>query len=408
MDAHRSTKQSYRSFSSNFQSKLMKIKILPFLLLSLVPSSMGKGEETTTEGANRLSVPVLVVDGTFLLEATLDPTKDFTYHSVALTAAESDCATNSYEEGDFCYYDTTSKTIYWLQKQPDTFWQAQIVTPQTSGMIVVNAIDTGDLLESGGVKRNRRLRIEFSLLQAVSGNLMAFPMVGPLFETQGPGEIHGTSAFNSLNNGSSNELDLIPAVDVLSSTEMPLLNALVYTQCARLSIQSSPTKSKSFNYETGSWNGAATVLAPMSMTTEVTVSGKITYGYNWNRGSVLPGKYRLNFYLDPKCTGCRMQIFHDKTTIINPGKSYTTFLFDPPSDSSCGGGAYIDIDLGSSGGGGGKGGGKGGGGTHGSGKGGGEGEGRSYAQRDSSGLDKKKVKQTKKSGKNKKGGLRNP
>lgn len=145
-------------------------------------------------------------------------------------------------------------------------------------------------------------------------------MVGPLFGTHGYGEVHGTSMFNSLNNDVSNDLDLIYAVDIWSTTEMPLLNTLVSMQCAMLPIQASPLDSdacSSFDYTTGSWSSGTTVLPPRSMTMETTVGSKITYGYNWNRGTISHGQYCLNFYFNPKCTGCCMQILDDQMVVIN-------------------------------------------------------------------------------------------
>ena len=45
-----------------------------------------------------------------------------------------------------------------------------------------------------------------------------------------------------------------------------------------------------------------------------------------------------------------MQILDDQMVVINWGGKYETHLFNPPSANSCGGGTYIDIELGNSGG----------------------------------------------------------
>lgn len=343
------------------------MKIVKFILFVALSLGLGSDGAETETASNRLSVPVLKVDGTF--DSATTP---FFYQPV--TDPERECAVQgvntSFAPTDFCYYDPDTDTISWLQKQSGTFWQAEVITPLLgeNEVMIVDAIDTGDLLESGGVKSNKQIRIEFTLLQEVDDTLMAFPMQGPLLGTSGVGEVHGTSAFNTLNidgsqpNGFDN-LDLVPAEDVLSSADgLTTLNALVYSECARLSIQSPPQNSDAvFDYTSGSWNtGGSMALAPINMTTEITVSGRITYGYVWNRAGLTPGWYRLNFYLDPQCD-CRTLILANETAIINAGEKYITQLIEPDPEDDCGGGAYIDIELGGSGGGGGgSGGGKGG------------------------------------------------
>jgi uncharacterized membrane protein YgcG len=296
-------------------------------------------------------------------------------------------------------------------------------------VVIIDAIDTGDLLESGGVKSNKQLRIEFTLLQEVIEDeddpLMAFPMQGPLLGTSGVREVHGTSAFNLLNdNGENadgyNNLTLVTAKSVLSNTAADgtttTLNALVYTECARLSIEPTSSVGTIFNYTSGSWGSAPSTLAPMRMTTEVTVSGRITYGYVWNRAGLAPGWYRLNFYLDPACNDCATLIDPNSTAIINPGRSYFTELIAPENpEANCGGGVYIDIQLGGSGGGGGggSGGGKkggtatGGSGKKGSGK---KGVGETYARKKVRHTRPRRHRRHHRHGHkkpNKKGGLRN-
>ena len=408
------------------QTKAMKIvKFILFLALSLVLGSDGED----VEGSNRLSVPVLKVDGTFV-----SPVTEFFYEPVSDPSI--DCALSSDTEfapSDFCYYNQTTGEISWLQKQSDTFWQAPILDVSDvdeRGLVYIDAVDTGDLLESGGAKANKQIRIEFTLLKNVLSSdydslnvsfpLVAFPMQGPLLGTSGVGEVHGTSAFQGLNANGINAtgydgLELVDASSVLSALDSELnvleLNALVYTECARLSIQPTSTALGEFNFTTGSWGTGGLTLGPISMSTEITVSGKITYGYVWNRATVTPGSYRLSFYLDPTC-GCKTLITSE-TEIINRGETYVTDWIDPDDEDTCGGGVYIDIELRGSGGGGsgggkgGSGGGKGGSGAQGSKK---KGVGETYA--------KKKVRHTRHrrhrrhhrsdhKKPNKKGGLRN-
>jgi hypothetical protein len=265
-----------------------------------------------------------------------------------------------------CYYvkDTTdSGTIYWLQKKndlsPPIEWHMAEI-PHTSSTLEVTGVDVGDLLGGENAIRARQVRVEFNLLQHMGDDLKAFPMeVVP--GTHGKNEVHGTSAFQTLNNLGAVDgdvdvdlLDLVPSVDVLRGTtpatgerllsEVPEgvpidLDALVFTQCGMLAI-----------YQLDDDGNALppAVLDPINLPTEVTVSGRITYGYVWNVDGLTSGRYRLKFYIDEG--DCNAAITSG-TQYVNEGANPMTLFCADGCDAEdvidgvYNGGAYIDITL---------------------------------------------------------------
>ena len=87
---------------------------------------------------------------------------------------------------------------------------------------------------------------------------------------------------------------------------------MVYTAGARLTIQRIvPGRAYTWDAASHRWTGSGadtplfssavhekTADGPGTYGAEVTVSGKITYGYNWMTGGVPQGEYRLTFSLD--------------------------------------------------------------------------------------------------------------
>jgi hypothetical protein len=174
-----------------------------------------------------------------------------------------------------------------------------------------------------------------------------------------------------------------------TGTVNPSNEALVYSGCARLTIQKlsktrdDPTLTMIWDAVSGSWSGD--VGAPLfngavweaadgtgSYSSEISVSGKMVYGYNWNvrNDGDGPGDYRLTFSLDGyNCPGNLNTHFTEGVTSIRSAvEEEVTPLAEDGSDLEGGISAidftnnltYIDVRIKarSGGGGGGGGGGK--------------------------------------------------
>jgi len=156
------------------------------------------------------------------------------------------------------------------------------------------------------------------------------------------------------------------------------IHALVYSNCARLVIQKVPDSiSPMWDATTGLWSGPG-VGAPLTniatysgeWTTEITSSGSIVYGYNWNAKTAATGLYRLTMVLDgndgegPVCGSTLATKFEMPsavaagTQLVNQGEANlsTTVLYAGDAMLGDEGGlVFIDVPLTTKGGGGGKG-----------------------------------------------------
>ena len=144
----------------------------------------------------------------------------------------------------------------------------------------------------------------------------------------------------------------------------------MYSNCARLVIQKIPDSVSPFwDQTTGLWSGAG-VGAPLvnvatytgAWTTEITSSGSIVYGYNWNAKTAATGLYRLTMALDgndaegPVCGSTLATTFGPGITkLVNQGENnLSTVIYAGDSDLGDEGGlVYIDLALTTKGGGGG-------------------------------------------------------
>jgi hypothetical protein len=344
----------------------------------------------------------------------------------------------SSEEGDVgeIVFDGPTK-MWWLQKRTDNFWKALSVPHTIATPLAVTAVDIGDLLESTPSIQPRQIRVEFNLLQNVPANdpelgkylvtdwssggvpapckvpteantsincFAAIGMSGAVpgteqsgNETQGADFGSGGAGWNA---GTQRLIDPTTVRSAMKVDGVPIpIHALVYSHCARLLIQKIDGE-PSWNKSAGQWAGNG-VSAPLvnvaayagDWTVEITSSGSIVYGYNWNAKSADPGMYRLTMVLDgndgqgPVCGATLSTNFTCDTALVNQGEANTSARILFTGDSALGdegGLAYIDVELTTDGGSeGGDGGGKGksptatGAGGHGSGGSGGKGSGGS-------------------------------
>jgi hypothetical protein len=311
--------------------------------------------------------------------------------------------------------DPAACKVWWLQKRTDNFWRALSTGHDISTSLIVSAVDVGDLLESTPELNARIIRVEFNLLQDVTqhddgeftdflvsdwtndipapctvpdetgesvGCFAALGMSGAVPGTEQSGnEMQGTDfgpgSFASGFPGTQTLLDpteLRKAVYYEGETEMSIpVHALVYSHCARLVIQKIDGEPV-WDPGAGQWTGVG-VGAPLvneasyeGWSVEITSSGSIVYGYNWNAKTAAVGDYRLTFVLDgkdsegPQCPVTRGTTFGDNgfetTRLVNFGDVYQPVLLleGNPALGDEGGLVYIDVPLAPKGGGGGGGG----------------------------------------------------
>jgi len=302
--------------------------------------------------------------------------------------------------------------VWWLQKRTDNFWKALSVPHTIATPLVVTAVDVGDLLESTPAIQPRMIRVEFNLLQNVSPDdpelgkyvvtdwsgggvptpcalptaannsvncFAALAMSGAVPGTEQSGnETQGTDFGPGGSGWSAGTQTLIDPGSIRTATTVEgtviPVNALVYSHCARLLIQKIDAE-PTWNPNTGQWSGTG-VSAPLvnmaaysgDWSVEITSSGSIVYGYNWNAKNAEPGMYRLTMVLDgndaqgPVCGATLSTNFTCDTYLANQGEANTSARIFFTGDSALGdegGLVFIDVELtseGGSGGGGGKGG----------------------------------------------------
>jgi len=329
---------------------------------------------------------------------------------------------------DLCYYgqhvSVISETgelvfdgdpkVWWLQKRSDNFWKALITHYDPTKSLIVSAVDVGDLLESTPDIAPRMIRVEFNLLQNVTGDswftgmadwssgvpascsvptgaesigcFAAVGMSGAVPGTEQSGnELQGTDFGPGGEGAYPGSRALLDPTSLRKATtaeanDIPV-HALVYSSCARLLIQkiSNDTDPQAVTPPVwapgaGQWSGesvgnplinvatyaSSTATNPGPWSVEITSGGSIVYGYNWNAKTADTGLYRLTFVLDgqddigPKCLGSKTE-FGTSTQLVNLGENFFPNIIAKGNGGlgDEGGLVYIDIPLTAKGGGGG-------------------------------------------------------
>jgi hypothetical protein len=379
--------------------------------------------DTGETGANNLSFPLILSDNASPAAFPLDGA----WRWAEITDLSTQCIDeNGVLSGDpvpadyVCYYGrhvtVVSETgdivfdgdpkVWWLQKRTQNFWKTLSVGHEVTTPLVVSAVDVGDLLESSPSIQARQIRVEFNMLQNVPatdpelgqyvvtdwtaavpspcvvpaaagqslGCFAALGMSGAVPGTEQSGnEIQGTDFGPGgavTYPGTQTLLDpttIRAAVPADGSPAIPI-NALVYSNCARLVIQKI-AGAPVWDETIGQWSGPG-VGAPLvniaaytgAWTTEITSSGSIVYGYNWNAKTAATGLYRLTMVLDgndaegPVCSSTLATEFESGSTkLVNQGENnLSTVIYAGDSDLGDEGGlVYIDLELTTKGGGGG-------------------------------------------------------
>jgi hypothetical protein len=390
------------------------------------PCGGGGGTTPGETGANNLSFPLILsenatpaafpLDGAWRFATIGDPLTDCIGEEGVPTGAPVPPEYVCYYGGKVTVISETGEIVidpdqkvWWLQKRTQNFWKTLSVGHDVNTPLVVSAVDVGDLLESSPSIQARQIRVEFNMLQNVPADdeelgqyvvtNWAAPVPSPCAVPTATGESLGCFAALGMSGAvpgteqSGNETQGAdfgpgPGPGLLTGTQTLLdpttiraavpadgseaipINALVYSNCARLVIQKIPDSvSPAWDQTTGVWSGAS-VGAPLvnvatytgAWTTEITSSGSIVYGYNWNAKTAPTGLYRLTMVLDgndaegPVCGSTLATTFDSASTkLVNQGENnLSTVIYAGDSDLGDEGGlVYIDLELTTKGGGGG-------------------------------------------------------
>jgi hypothetical protein len=250
------------------------------------PDGMGGGGGEDTGAGNNLSYPVVWSETGYAL-----PLRG---------AMDAPVIDGSVVAGTFSTDDLTP-CLAAVQDDALTTWQAGNTTAPA---IPVTIVDWGDKLEARDAgSQQQAIRVETSLYAAADPAMTRYEMC--YVSGQGPDEIWGLRV-TEVPGALPDDPVTYAAVTTKSG------DAMVYTAGARLTIQRIvPGRSYTWDPAGHRWTGSGaddpdfnaavheeTSDGPGSYGAEVTVSGKITYGYNWMTSGLPQGEYRLTFSLD--------------------------------------------------------------------------------------------------------------
>lgn len=242
-----------------------------------LPPVQAAEEETA---GNNLSVPLLWSEVDYPPPLTIPVTEQFTGEVLSGHVVARD--------------ETSAECMGALQKDFDNVWQGDAVLASGGG---VTTVDWGDNLEAMDPNLSRAYtRVEMGLYSALDTAATGYDMCW--ISGRGQDEIWGAQVTGNPGNWSA-----------VTSEQ---LEAMVFTAGARLTIQRIvPERTYTWNAGTHQWQGSGADApyfnaaihegaadGPGSFGSEVTVSGRLSYGYLWDAGSVPQGEYRLTFSLD--------------------------------------------------------------------------------------------------------------
>ena len=246
------------------------------LIMAMVPSAQA-AEETV---GNNLSVPTQWSEAAYPPPITMPVTEQFA---------------GDVQSGNVVAQDEESATCdAALQQDLGNTWQADTALVEGSS---VTSVNWGDNLESMDPNLSSAYtRVEMGLTQALLTPMKGYDMCW--VSGRGPDEVWGAQV-----TGSSGSWT--PTTSLRSE-------AVVYTAGARLTIQRIvPDRTYTWDAAAHRWQGLGAddpyfsgalhdpvADGPGSFGAEVTISGNLSYGYNWSTQSIPRGEYRLTFSLD--------------------------------------------------------------------------------------------------------------
>ena len=229
------------------------------------------------------------------------------------------------------------------------------------GKLPITYVDWGDNLEAKDWRTGMHVRVETKMLQDVSG------LTDP--EPADTADATGMTGYTMMKVGGQGQDEqwgvmAVPDASVWHAVAAQSDQAIVYTSQACLTIERiDKASSLSWDPDTRSWTDDGVVKCvgevldgPGGYGAEVTVSGGMTYGFNWPTKAVNAGLYRLTFSLKPD-SGAD---FTEATSILQPAEGEEETAIEAAEGGSDKGGApqgnvavlvpehnltYIDVGL---------------------------------------------------------------
>ena len=260
--------------------RMMRMVVASASACALVAVGLPAAQAAETTAGNNLSVPLLWSEADYLPPLTIPVTEQFTGEVLP---------------GHLISQDSTSpECMGAVQQDPGNIWQAD--TALTAGSSVTT-IDWGDNLEAMDPNLSRAYtRVEVGLLKSLDETATGYDMCW--ISGRGSDELWGAQV-----TGGEGSREPVTS----ERTE-----AVVYTAGARLTIQRIvPGRDYSWNATQKRWTGTGadepyyngalhekTSDGPGNFGAEITISGKLSYGFLWSTNAIPTGEYRLTFSLD--------------------------------------------------------------------------------------------------------------
>lgn len=247
------------------------------LMAATLPAANAAEEETA---GNNLSAPLIWAESDHLPPLLNPPEPRFEGdvlpgHVVALDSTSAEC-------------------MGAVQQDFDNVWQAPAAYQDDAA---ITTLDWGDNLESMDPNLSKAYtRVEVGLIKALDTPQIGYDMCW--ISGRGQSELWGAQ----VTGGSGN----------YSAVTSDRTEAIVYTAGARLTIQRIvPDREYTWNASTKQWQGTGADVpyysgalhedaadGPGNFGAEITISGRLSYGYLWPTNSIPQGEYRLTFSLD--------------------------------------------------------------------------------------------------------------
>ena len=249
-------------------------------MCAVLSGSLVSAHAAETTVGNNLSVPLIWSESAYPPPITIPVTEQFSGEVLP---------------GHVIARDTTSpECLGAVQQDPGNVWQGD--TSLVAGNSVTS-VDWGDNLESMDPNLSRAYtRVEVGLSHTLETASTGYDMCW--ISGRGTNEMWGAQ--------------VVGPAESRTPVTSERTDALVYTAGARLTIQRIvPDRDYAWNPSAKRWEGTgadspyfssalheAQPDGPGSFGAEVTISGRLTYGYLWNTSAIPTGEYRLTFSLD--------------------------------------------------------------------------------------------------------------
>ena len=309
-------------------TRIATIALSAATVCALTGGGLSPAHAAETTVGNNLSVPLL------WSEAAYPP---------PLTIRETDQFAGQVLPGHVVALDSTSEPCLGaVQQDAGNIWQAETALAEGSA---VTTLDWGDNLESMDPNLSKSYtRVEVGLTRALDATATGYDMCW--ISGRGSSELWGAQVIGE------------PGSQTAVTSERT--EAIVYTAGARLTIQRIvPGRDYSWDATKTRWTGTGSDApyftgalhepsadGPGAFGAEITISGRLSYGYLWATNSIPTGEYRLTFSLDGPSDGfVGSGTTLSSANILGSSESTATSLELAPRAEGAGNTAVMRQDL---------------------------------------------------------------